>query len=287
MVLQSLPTDLRNSYLTYLGSTGEPAESIEPTVSMLIKLHRAHLDRVAYTNLEIQLDHSTSIDPLESVRRILGGRGGYCFHLNLAFAALLLGIGYDVVVARAAVPTAGEDGHAWGNHVIALVRLGGESFIVDVGIRDGLRDPLLLREHTVLSAPFRYRLEHSGGVLWHLYYEERASIAGFDLDVTPVEPSSFALEHVFLSTSQDSYFVRNFIAHRRPADHVLTLRGCVLTRTDVHTRSSRDILTEREWLTLLVEEFGLSLGNLSRQERLGLWRRVQARHNAWNQVGRP
>jgi len=42
--------------------------------------------------------HSTQvgIDPLGSARRILGGRGGYCYHLNGAFSALLAWLGVDV-----------------------------------------------------------------------------------------------------------------------------------------------------------------------------------------------
>jgi len=283
VILQPLPVDLRDRYLAYLGVT----RSIEPTSGMLVELHRAQLDRVAYTNLEIQLGRTTSIDPQESIRRIISGHGGYCFHLNGAFAALLLSVGFDVILARGAVPTAGEDGHAWGNHIIPLVRLGAEIFIVDTGIGDGIRDPLPLGEDIVTQAPFRYRLEHLGGVLWRLHHDERASIAGFDLDVTPVELSSFAAQHAFLSTSEDSYFVKNFIAQRRHADHVLTLRGCVLTRTDAHSRSRRDIHNEHEWLALVVREFGLCLADVSQQERLDLWQRVRATHEAWNQAGRP
>ena len=37
-----------------------------------------------------------AIDPLASARRILGGRGGYCYHLNGALSALLAWLRVDV-----------------------------------------------------------------------------------------------------------------------------------------------------------------------------------------------
>ena len=40
-------------------------------------------------NLWIWLGEKATVDPDESVRRILRGRGGYCYHLNGAFSALL------------------------------------------------------------------------------------------------------------------------------------------------------------------------------------------------------
>ena len=42
----------------------------------------AHLERVPYETLDIVLGKPPGIDPLASARRILGGRGGYCYHLN-------------------------------------------------------------------------------------------------------------------------------------------------------------------------------------------------------------
>lgn len=285
MIPLPLPVDLRDRYLSYLGVACEP-RSVEPTSAMLVKLHRAQLDRTVYTNLEIQLGRSTSIDPQESVRRILRGHGGYCFHLNGALAALLSSLGYDVFLARGAVPTRGEDGHGMGNHIVPLVRLGGETFVADTGIRDGIRDPLLLVEGVVEQTPFRYRLEHIGGAVWRLHNDERASIAGFDFDVTPVELSTFAEKHASFSTSEESYFVNNFVAHKRCADHALTMRGCVLTQTDVHTRSNRDVLDEHEWIALLETEFGLCLVDVNQQQRRNLWQRVRATHEVWDQCGR-
>src|SRR5262249_43517653 len=75
-----------------------------PGVYALQTLHNAHVERVAYAALDIQLPRPTSIDPYESAERIVRDhRGGYCYHLNGAFSLLLSHLGYDVVWHRAGV----------------------------------------------------------------------------------------------------------------------------------------------------------------------------------------
>jgi N-hydroxyarylamine O-acetyltransferase len=81
----------------YLARLGLPElAGHEPAVPALRALHRAHAERVPYECLEIHLDRPTKVCPAASVRRIVAGRGGYCFHLNGAFSALLRALGYCV-----------------------------------------------------------------------------------------------------------------------------------------------------------------------------------------------
>ena len=75
-------------YLERLGLGAEP-----PGIAALRRLHAAHVERVPYEPLEIQLGRPTALDPAASAARILRGRGGYCYHLNGAFSALLLPFG--------------------------------------------------------------------------------------------------------------------------------------------------------------------------------------------------
>src|SRR4029453_4847853 len=122
---------------------GDPGE---PSVAALQALHKAHVERVAYEALDIQLHRPTSIDPYESAERIVRGqRGGYCYHLNGAFSLLLSHLGYDVVWHRAGVENhtgAAAPGADRANH-LALTIHGLESencpsgiWLVDVGLGD-------------------------------------------------------------------------------------------------------------------------------------------------------
>ncbi|WP_143587924.1 arylamine N-acetyltransferase family protein, partial [Streptomyces alboverticillatus] len=130
-----------DGYLTVLGVTRPAA----PTAEALRALHRAQVERVAYENLDIHLGSATSIDAAESVARIMRGRGGYCFHLNGAFSALLTALGYDVTLHRAGVQSTPEDpAGATGNHLALTVRLDGERWLVDTGLADAMHEPLPL-----------------------------------------------------------------------------------------------------------------------------------------------
>jgi arylamine N-acetyltransferase len=73
-----------------------------PSAAALAALHRAHVVRVPYETIEIQLGRPTTVDPHEAAERIVEcNRGGYCYHLNGAFSLLLYALGYDVVCTAA------------------------------------------------------------------------------------------------------------------------------------------------------------------------------------------
>ena len=58
------------AYLSFLGYDDRPP----PTLESLAELHRRHLARVPYENLEIMLGRPPSVDPLDSLARV-GRRG--------------------------------------------------------------------------------------------------------------------------------------------------------------------------------------------------------------------
>ena len=86
-------------YLARLG-VDDPRSLGAPSLDTLRRLHRAHVERIAFENLDIQLGRPQGIGPAESIARILAGRGGYCFNLNNAFRELLTVLGYEVTVHR-------------------------------------------------------------------------------------------------------------------------------------------------------------------------------------------
>lgn len=294
---------LTNAFLAHLAYEPGP----ERNAAELTRLHRAYLDRVPYENLEIQLGRPTSIDPHESARRILTGRGGYCFHLNGALAALLVSLGYDVTPVLGRI--LGDDERGWGRHMVLLVHLaqppegqaegtvsglargretgrdGSRTLIADAGLGDGFRDPFPLVEGSLRQEPFGYRLEHVGAHLWRFHTDPRASVAGVDLDVRPVGLGRFEDRHRDLSTSPESPFVQKAVVKMRRADHTLSLRGRVLIRVDADGVHETDVDDREVFCDLLTNEFGLR--GLTRDDRAALWARVSAAHQAWLDAGRP
>jgi N-hydroxyarylamine O-acetyltransferase len=280
MRFSPFPDELRDRYLAHLGV---PDATDAPSLGVLRLLHGAQLDRVPYENIEIQLGRRTTIDPIESGARIVTGRGGYCYHLNGAFGALLASLGYDVTLARGAVPDA--DGDRLGNHLVLLVDIDGERWIADVGLGDGFRDPIPLRPGSIYQKPFDYELIHVGGPRWRFRHDPRSTIDGFDFDVTPVDLSAFTAKHDHLSTSSESPFVRVFVMQSRRADHTVVLRGCVFTRTDASGQTSEDVIEADAWFGLLAAEFGVKLDDAD--DRDVLCNRVSTAHHAWAAAAHP
>ena len=278
-----------SAYLRRLGVVAPGA----PSAEALRALHIAHVERVAYEALDIQRGLVTSIDPRDSASRIaLDHRGGYCYHLNGAFAALLAALGFKVVWHRAGVQNhadAAPPGSVLANHLALTVHdletpeCPSGVWLVDVGLGDALHEPLPLREGVHAQGPFRYRLRPSevdpGG--WRLDHDPAGSFAGMDFSGEVATLAAFVTRHHHLSTSPESGFVRTCAVYRRDATGVDGLIGCVLRRLEGGGRTSREIGSEREWYEVLADLFRLPLTDLGSHERTELFRKVWMAHELW------
>jgi N-hydroxyarylamine O-acetyltransferase len=268
-------------YLRRLG-----LDETAPSADALRALHEAHARRVPYECLEIWLGRPTTVDPAESARRILRGRGGYCFHLNGAFSLLLRALGYRVTRHVGGVQgTAGDPAEATANHLVLTVRglpspaAPDGNWLVDLGMGDGIFGPLPLVPGEYQQGPFRYRLRPSesepGG--WHFDHDPRGSFVGMDFRAQPTRMAAFADQHRRLTTDPGSGFVRVATVARRDETGVDLLRGLVLAR--VGEATSRTVLTDRgDYFTALADVFGLTLDDVTPAERAALWHRLTVAH---------
>jgi N-hydroxyarylamine O-acetyltransferase len=264
-----------------------------PSAAGLRALHAAHVERIPYEAIEIQLERPTTVDPHDSAERILTRhRGGYCYHLNGAFSLLLDALGYDVVWHRAGVQNHADPeppGSERANHLALTVHgLPGDGcpdgdWLVDVGLGDALHEPLPLRAGEYAQGPFRYRLRPSevdpGG--WRFDHDPGGSFAGMDFRPARATVADFLDRHEYLSTSPESGFVRTCAVQRRDAGGVDVLTGCVLSRPGDPARGRRTIETRGEWFAVLADVFDLPLRDLDAADRDRLWRRVRTAHEAW------
>ena len=281
----------RDAYLARLGLDPEP-----PAVEALFRLHRAHVERVAYETLWIHLGQRWGIGVAESVARIATrGRGGYCFQLNGAFGGLLRSLGYDVSRHVGGVHGPGDPTEdAMTNHLVLTVhglhtRANPDgNWYVDAGLGDALHEPLPLVAGTYRQEPFDFALDQTPGAIgdWHLTHDPAGGFAGMSWRSAPVGMDAFAERHAWLSTSPDSGFVRVLTAQRRDGSGVDILRGLSLKR--IGARASESTLTTRSELAdVLTGLFGLDLASLSGEAWDALWTRVHATHVAWEAAGRP
>ncbi|MCU1456280.1 MAG: hypothetical protein JWL73_372 [Actinomycetia bacterium] len=283
-------SELQAAYLRRLGLDAEP-----PSVEALQRLHRRHAERVPYETMWLHAGERWSIDPVESVARIaLQGRGGYCYHLNGAFAELLGTLGYTVTRHVGGVHgPGGPDPQAMGNHAVLTVRgLPSDAnpsgtWYVDVGLGDALHEALPLATGDYEQAPFRLALEQIDGAAWHLAHDPRGGFVGMSWTAGEADMTTFAAQHEWLSTADDSPFAQVAMAEHRDATGVDVLRGLVLMRIGDGARTSEPLTTRSDWFAALADGFDLRFDDSPPELLDHLWERVLAAHREWDAAGRP
>ena len=278
---QVTSTEVTN-YLQRLGIT-DPGS---PSVPALFALHRAHVQQVPYEVLDIQLGRPTTVDPHDCFDRVLRGRGGYCVQLNSAFSVLLAALGYDVALHAAGVQasrTAPMVDASFAPHLALSVTLDGDRWLVDVGLGDGLYEPLPALAGVYRQGPFGYRLSPShsepGGLRFD--HDPRGSVAGLDIRLTPAGPDEFARWHPYLVSSPQSRLVRTLTVMRRDANSSYALIGCLLRHAYGSGRTVREIQDQDEWFGVLADTFRLRPADLVPAEQDALWSKVRQAHEAW------
>ena len=154
-----------NEIKAYLARLGIP-EVEEPTFDYLVRLHRAHVERISWQNVDIVAGKPAPIDLRQSVQLMLQDRSGYCFHLNGAFSTLLRSLGYRVDWHRGGVQPLGETPRMNGFHLALSVTMSNaeneqKRWIVDVGLGDMPYEPLPLVQGTYPQGAYTYEVTDS------------------------------------------------------------------------------------------------------------------------------
>ena len=160
-----------------------------PSAEALARLYRRHAERIPYETLWIHGDEKWGIDAHDAAARIaFQRRGGYCYHLNGAFAALLHTLGYAVEVHAGGVhgPT-GPAAADVGNHLVVTVSNlmtddnPSGKWYVDVGLGDALHEPVPLRATRFRQGPFELELQRTTDSPphdWHLLHDPAGGFTG-------------------------------------------------------------------------------------------------------------
>ena len=251
--LPKLPGTLVEAYLARLGCEREPAVTPES----LARLHRAHLERIPFENLDIHLGVPIVLDACHSARKIAeSGRGGFCYELNGAFGALLAALGFTVELREARVlSAAGEEGLPFG-HVCLIVHLGEGPLLADVGFGRAFDEPLAFAADIgQIDTGGVFTLRPAGGGALELVHD--------DVPQNRIQPAArsladFADGCAFQQTSPDSIFTRGPVCTIRSARGRTTLSGLQLIETGDSGREERAI-SRSEFGDILGEHFGISL----------------------------
>jgi N-hydroxyarylamine O-acetyltransferase len=263
-----------SSYLARINYSGP----IEPSADTLRALHRAHMLAVPFENLDIHLGRPIVCDEAGFLHKIIDERrGGFCYELNGAFAALLRTLGFEVTLLSARV--VGTDGSYSPEFDHLMLRVdppavSGAAWLADVGFGDSFVEPLLLQPNLEQSQIGRvYRLsprevEVEGvfqlEVMTALKSVEEESATEewkrkYSFTLQPRELSEFAPMCRYHQTSPESHFTRQRICSRATSEGRITLSDWKLIETRNGSRMERELAGDSEWRAALRDLFKIDL----------------------------
>jgi N-hydroxyarylamine O-acetyltransferase len=246
-----------DAYLRRIGYDGPLTTGAET----LRGLHRAHMQTIAFENVDVALGRSISLEMDDLQRKLVeSGRGGYCFEHNLLFAAALERLGFPITRLLARVRR-GSAQIRYRAHAVLLVGTPEQAWLADVGFGDeGLIEPIELSAGaTATTGAWTWRVRQEGSD-WIL--QSRHADGWFDLYTFRVERHfqvDFEVSNYYTAHSSRSTFVGKLIAMRETEQvrHVLKDRQLVSRHPD--GRTQRTELSGAELTTTLRDTFGVHL----------------------------
>jgi N-hydroxyarylamine O-acetyltransferase len=238
----------------YTGPTQANAETLRA-------LHRAHMVAVPFENLDIHLGRKITVDEAAILNKVVVlRRGGFCYELNGAFAALLRALGFRVTLLSARVARAnGGEGPEF-DHLTLRVDLE-EPWVADVGFGESFLEPLRLEAgRDQLDPTGTYRLHAQGERLrMEKFVTDGSWKPQYSFSLEPRRLEEFAGMCRYHQTSPDSSFTQNRICSRATPDGRITLSEMKLITTSKGEREERSLGSEEEWNSVLRKRFGILL----------------------------
>lgn len=253
------PRAFAEAYLERIGAT-RPARA---DAAALRELQLRHLMTVPFENLSVHLGEDIVLEEKALVDKVVTEhRGGFCYELNGAFAALLSACGFRVTLLQARVFGEGGVLGIPYDHMALRVETdnGTGPWLADVGFGDHALRPLLLDDRAEQDDPcgvFRFQ-EAPQGDLDLL----RDGSAQFRLDPRPRALADFRAGSWYHRTSPESHFTRSLVCSRRTGNGRVTLSGRTLVTTVGGQRHTSELATDGEVLAAYREHFGLRFSSV-------------------------
>jgi N-hydroxyarylamine O-acetyltransferase len=210
-----------DAYLDRIG-VGRPARA---DAASLAELQLHHLRSVPFENLSIHLGEPIVLEPAALVDKLVDRRrGGFCYELNGAFAALLSALGFSVTLLAARVATPVGLGPPFDHLALRVDADDGGPWLADVGFGSFSHHPLRL--------------------------DSRAD--------QPDPAGSFR----FHQTSPASHFTRSLVCSLLTDDDRITLKDRTLVETTPTGRREHTLPGDAEVLDTYRTSFGIALDHL-------------------------
>jgi N-hydroxyarylamine O-acetyltransferase len=219
-------------------------------------LQLSHLLSVPFENLSLHLGEPIVLAERPLFEKlVVRRRGGFCYELNGAFAALLSALGYPVTLLAARV----YDESGWGppyDHLALRVDIG-QSWLVDVGFGRFSHYPLRIdttREQADPGGTFAFREDPDGDLV-----VSRNGRPEYRMELRSRELADFEATCWWQQTSPRSHFTRSLVCSLLTRTGHVTLGGRTLKVTENGEQRETVLETDAEVLDAYRERFGIEL----------------------------
>ncbi len=234
----------------------------------LAELQAAHVTSIRFEGFDAHMGVTPLLDADALADKLVaGGRGGYCFELNLLFKAALEALGYTVEPYLARVMLGGVERPA--THLALRVRggpgeqaPGGAGWHVDVGFGSGTPlEPLPwgpAGEHE--QAGWRFQVVERGPQWVLQTLDGGAWIDVYGFVPVPAPQPDIEMSNWWVSTHPDSAFVTGFLVTRQWPDGrrlILSDWGELMLSERTPTSSELQPVTREQVPAMLAERFEL------------------------------
>jgi N-hydroxyarylamine O-acetyltransferase len=252
---KSLISEVR-AYLQRIGYHG----SLRPSITLLRKLHKRHLETVPFENLDIHLGRPIILDQSSFYKKIVEERrGGFCYELNGSFANLLRSLGFKVDILSAKV--AGKDGKFSPDfdHMTLRVKLE-RPWLVDVGFGESFALPKLLDtplQQREGGKTYKISSEKTRRILWRKQTSENSWKPQYSFTLRKRRLAEFVPRCLWQQTSPDSHFKHGRLVTRLTSRGRNTLTDKKFIMTRYSRKTENHVKSLARFNQLLRERFGI------------------------------
>lgn len=194
-------------------------------MACLTQIHRCQAFAIPYDTLDIQLRRAHDRDAARIFdKTVTRRRGGWCYELHALLHWALLEAGFSARVVTAGIHREQFGDAKMGNHTAILVDLDEGAYLADLGLGDGIRDPIPVREGVYRQGRLTFSLELVDDGYWRFRNHAFAYPTNFDFRDESLDES---LDEALVARGRR----RSCPAMTRSTSTTSSGRACVRSRT--------------------------------------------------------
>jgi N-hydroxyarylamine O-acetyltransferase len=256
------------AYLDRIGYSG----AVEPTLACFTEIHRRQAFAIPYDTLDIQLrrPHDRDIARIFD-KAVTRRRGGWCYETHVLLHWALQEIGFSARVVTAGIHREQFGDVKLGNHTAVLVDLD-KVYLADLGLGDGIRDPIPLQEGIYHQGALTFRLERTADDYWRFRNHAFAFPTNFDFRDAPLDEDLIDRFSAAYQSGADPLYHKNLAIQIMFPETVTCLSGRVL-RYKTPNGTTKKLVERDQFEDVLREVFGIV-----DPDTMKVWPNVEARH---------